>query len=102
MSAQDIEDIYGLTPLQAGMMFHTLLEPESQLYFEQILVPFDGVIEAALLERAGARRARQNSILRPSSHWQKTDKPIQVVHRRALIPVTISDFSSVAADQRDA
>jgi amino acid adenylation domain-containing protein len=101
MSAQDIEDIYGLTPLQAGMIFHTLLEPESQLYFEQILVPFDGSIDRTLLERASTRVSQHNSILRTSFHWQETDKPVQVVHRCVRVPVGTSDFSSIAAHQRD-
>jgi amino acid adenylation domain-containing protein len=101
MSTHDIEDIYGLTPLQAGMIFHTLLEPESRLYFEQILVSFDGAIDAALLERACARLVQHNSVLRTSFHWQETDKPIQVVHRRAGVPVSIRDLGAVAADQRD-
>lgn len=30
-----IEDIYPLTPVQEGMLFHTVLEPGSQAYLSQ-------------------------------------------------------------------
>ena len=34
---QSIEDLYELSPMQQGMLFHTLYAPESEVYFEQLL-----------------------------------------------------------------
>ncbi|WP_134914792.1 hypothetical protein [Paenibacillus sp. IHB B 3084] len=32
----EIEKVANLTPLQEGMLFHTVMEPESQAYYEQV------------------------------------------------------------------
>ena len=47
-----VRDAYDLTPLQQGMLFHALLEPESQLYVEQITVPFAGAVVWPAFRRA--------------------------------------------------
>lgn len=81
MTTQAIEDIYDLSPLQSGMLFHTLYEPESRLYFEQILVSAEGEIDRGDLERAWAVVIAAHPALRTSFHWEQIDKPVQVVHR---------------------
>ncbi len=34
-NGRNIDDIYPLTPMQEGMLFHTLYDPNSGQYFEQ-------------------------------------------------------------------
>lgn len=45
MHRQIVEDVYELSPVQQGMLFHTLLEPESRLYLEQILLAGPSAVE---------------------------------------------------------
>ena len=44
----DIEDIYPLSPMQKGMLFHTLLTPDTGIYFEQHCWGVRGEIDATL------------------------------------------------------
>ena len=37
MNLEQIEDIYALSPLQQGFLFHTVYAPQSAVYFEQFV-----------------------------------------------------------------
>jgi Condensation domain len=51
-SLEGIEEIYGLTPLQQGMLFQTLYAPESSIYNLQLELVLDGNLDEGALERA--------------------------------------------------
>jgi len=100
VAAPAIEDIYELSPLQSGLLFHTLYEPESRLYFEQILVSVESEVDRGDLERAWTIVIAAHSALRTSFHWEQIDKPVQVVHRAAEAKLAFHDLRDVApADQ---
>lgn len=92
MTTQAIEDIYELSPLQSGMLFHTLYEPGSRLYFEQILVPAEDEIDRGDLERAWTLVIAAHPALRTSFHWEQIDKPVQVVHRSVAMRLGFLDL----------
>ena len=51
MSNPEIEDIYPLTPLQQGILFHSLADPTAGFYVDQLAVEFQfaqGLQEAIL------------------------------------------------------
>ncbi|RCV48953.1 hypothetical protein DEF28_22170 [Marinitenerispora sediminis] len=54
---RDVADVYPLTPMQQGMLFHSVLEPESSSYFEQLVLLLDGVADTAALAAAWRRCA---------------------------------------------
>lgn len=97
-----IEDIYELTPLQAGMLFHTLYDPDSRPYLEQVVVPMDGSVDRQAFERAWGEVVAANTTLRTSFHWEETDKPIQVVHRAAQISFVFLDLRQVPPHRQTA
>jgi len=97
-----VEDIYPLTPMQSGMLFHSLVEPDSGLYFEQTWVDLDGVDHPGLLGQAWQRVVDRTPVLRTSLVWEDVARALQVVHAHAELPVAQLDLRSLSpARQRE-
>ena len=100
MNAADVEDIYELSPLQEGILFHTLYAPASGMYVEQLSFVLHDTLDAAAYERAWQAAIDRHPALRTSFDWAG-DKPLQIVSRRATQPVTLEDWRALAADDRE-
>ncbi|MEW2435914.1 non-ribosomal peptide synthase/polyketide synthase [Streptomyces caniferus] len=96
-----VEDIYPLTPMQAGMLFHSLMDPDSHTYFNQVQLVLSGVTDPVALATAWQQAADANPMLRTRLVWEETAEPLQVVQARATVPVTHHDWSGWAADARE-
>nr|WP_168509945.1 non-ribosomal peptide synthetase [Streptomyces sp. S1D4-11]QIY97413.1 amino acid adenylation domain-containing protein [Streptomyces sp. S1D4-11] len=99
---RQVEDVYPLTPMQSGMLFHSLAEPDTGAYFEQMTFVLDGVTDPALLERAWQHVARRIDVLRASAVWEDVDRPLLVVHRRAAIPTAHLDWRGLPEPEQRA
>jgi amino acid adenylation domain-containing protein/non-ribosomal peptide synthase protein (TIGR01720 family) len=97
-----IEDIWPLTPLQAGMLFHSLLDTDSGTYLGQAGITLDGVAEPAALGRAWQQVIDQTPVLRASVAWEDVDEPVQVIHRQVTMPVTHHDWRDLPGAEHDA
>ncbi len=81
---KDIEDILSLTPMQQGMLFHYLKEPESDLYYEQLSLEISGSPDITLFYEAWRVVTTSNQMLRTLFRWKKMEKPIQLVLKEHL------------------
>ena len=61
---RSVEDIYPLTPMQAGIVFHVLSQPEQELYVEQFAFVLDGVPDARVLGAAWQHIVDRTPVLR--------------------------------------
>lgn len=84
----DIEDVYPLTPLQQGLLFHSLYEGGSA-YVEQSSFVLDGELSVPALHRAIARLVRHHPALRTAIAWQDLPEPHQVVHSGVTSPLRV-------------
>uniref|UniRef100_UPI003BB804E8 amino acid adenylation domain-containing protein n=1 Tax=Pseudomonas sp. GZD-222 TaxID=3404805 RepID=UPI003BB804E8 len=91
-AAELIEDIYPLSPMQQGMLFHTLEAGEAGLYINQMAVPVEG-LDVARFTRAWNTVIARHDILR-TGFWSDSQlaEPLQVVYRQAQMPVTLLDW----------
>ncbi len=91
-SGRDVEDIYPLTPMQAGMAFHGISQAGQGVYVEQVTFILDGVADPGALAAAWQRVTDRTPILRTAIAWDNDCAPVQVVHHRAPLPVTHLDW----------
>lgn len=93
MSTGDIEDIYELSPLQQGILFHSLYDGDVDVYLNQRSFMIHGPLDQDALRRAWEQEVRAHSALRTSFHWDGLDKPLQVVHRDVPLVMHTHDWS---------
>ncbi|WP_193200009.1 non-ribosomal peptide synthetase [Nostoc sp. MG11] len=88
---RNIEDIYPLSSMQQGMLFHSLYAPESGVYFEQLSCIFKGNLELAAFKQAWQQVINKHSVFRTAFIWENHHQPLQVVYRQVTLPLVIDD-----------
>ncbi|HKR49076.1 MAG TPA: amino acid adenylation domain-containing protein, partial [Pseudonocardiaceae bacterium] len=96
-----VEDIYPLTPMQAGLVFHALSQGEQGVYCEQATFVLEGVSDPRVLGAAWQRVVHRTPVLRSSVVWDGVDEPVQVVHRRVEVPLIYHDWQGWSAADRE-
>src|SRR5689334_11199647 len=92
MQVENIESIYELSPMQQGMLFHSLRSPQSGMYVEQLSCTLRGPLDVAAFRQAWQHVVNRHSVLRTSFYWKEMDKPLQVVQRDAQLPLDIQNW----------
>ncbi|MCP4221501.1 MAG: non-ribosomal peptide synthetase, partial [bacterium] len=93
LEKQNIRDIFALSPMQEGMLYHYLKSPASQHYFEQLCLELNGEIDKDIFEKAWNLVIEANEMLRTVFRWEKVDKPVQVVMKQHTFSPDYYDFS---------
>ncbi|MBV9385323.1 MAG: amino acid adenylation domain-containing protein, partial [Chroococcidiopsidaceae cyanobacterium CP_BM_ER_R8_30] len=89
---KNIEDIYELSPMQHGMLFHTLYAPKSGVYFEQLSCTLYGNLNVSAFKQAWQQVVARYQVLRTSFFWEALDKPLQVVNEQVELPWVQHDW----------
>ncbi|TDJ74247.1 amino acid adenylation domain-containing protein [Pseudomonas putida] len=87
----EIEDIYPLTALQQGMLFHCLYTPHSAAYVNQMRVDVDG-LDVEAFAAAWQAVLDRHPVLRAGFHWEGMARPLQVIHKQARLPLSLKDY----------
>jgi len=98
----DVKDIYSLSPMQQGMLFHYLADEKSSIYFEQLSIRIVGDIDPRLLEQAFTILTRRHDILRTVFVYKSSEKPRQVVLKHRDAPVYFEDISHLEEEKKAA
>lgn len=102
MMTPDIECVLNLSPLQKGMLFHSVMAPEESFYFEQVTFGVSAMLKQDILKQTWEFVGKRHQALRTAFIWEQVKTPVQVVFRHAEIPVTIHDWSRHSAHQQRA
>ena len=97
-----IIDIYELSPMQAGMLFHTLYAPNSGVYFEQRSCLIRGDLNLAAFRQAWQGVVKRHSVLRTAFHYSELEKPLQVVYDSVDLPWQKLDWCGLKVTEKEA
>ncbi|WP_245322599.1 non-ribosomal peptide synthetase, partial [Bradyrhizobium valentinum] len=94
---REIEDIYPLSPMQQGMLFHAMHDGESGLYVNQVAAEVRG-LDAGKLRGAWQTVSDRHAVLRTGFVWRDLSaSPQQIVYRRAEVPFVEEDWRARVA-----
>ena len=96
----NIEDIYGLAPLQEGLLFHSMYAPQAGEYVVQLSYRVQGMVQVGPLQRAWRKVLERHPVLRSSFHWEDLEEPVQVVHRAVELPCTEQDWRGLSESEQ--
>jgi len=100
MKQENIEDIYELSPMQQGMLFHQLAAPNSGVYFEQFCNTFQTKLNVSAFQKAWQQILSRHPILRTSFYWENLDKPYQVVYKQVDLPWEFLDWRKLSLQEQ--
>ncbi|PYT45317.1 MAG: non-ribosomal peptide synthetase [Acidobacteria bacterium] len=89
-----VEDVYPLSPMQQGLLFHTLYAPQSGTYFMQLTFKLAGEFDPVLFQDAWQEVVSRHSTLRTAFSWQESKEPLQIVYERVEVPFEHLDWSA--------
>jgi amino acid adenylation domain-containing protein len=99
MERHETEDIYELSPVQHGMLFHCLYSTGSRNYFVQLVYELER-LNAEAFRRAWRQVVDRHSVLRTAFVWEDMDRPLQIVYRNVDLPLVIENWEEATAEQQ--
>jgi amino acid adenylation domain-containing protein len=96
LETQPIAAVYPLSPMQQGMLFHTLYATQSGVDIEQMICTLHEPLNPLHFEQAWQRVIERHTILRTSFHWEGLAQPEQRVHQQSSLSVTHEDWRDLS------
>ncbi|WP_277961739.1 non-ribosomal peptide synthetase [Pseudomonas sp. RIT-To-2] len=92
----NVQDIYPLGPLQAGILYHHLSAGEHDPYVQQAHFTLADAGRLAAFGQALQQVVARHDILRTALSWEGLAAPVQVVWRQASVPVEAVPLEALA------
>ncbi|HEU5229913.1 MAG TPA: MupA/Atu3671 family FMN-dependent luciferase-like monooxygenase [Ktedonobacteraceae bacterium] len=101
MNKDNVEAIYPLSPMQLGMLFHTLYAPQSEVYFEQFNCTLHGDLHVPAFQKAWQRIVDRHPVLRTLFLWKDLERPVQIVLPQCSCPWSVLDWRHIPVDEQE-
>ena len=99
--ASDLGDLYPLSSLQQGMLFHALWEKGSGVDIQQIVIDLHETLDVEKFQRAWSRIISRHPVLRTSFCWEDLDEPQQQVHAKIELTWEEEDLRAFTDAERE-
>jgi len=101
ITASAIEDVYPLTPMQEGLLLHTLLEPGTGLYYMQDRYRINSALDPERFAQAWQAVIARHEALRASFCWNVGEDMLQVIHKPGSTPIEYLDWSNAPESEQE-
>lgn len=95
-----VQDMYYLSPMQEGMLFHTLHHQEKGFYVEQMDMNVKGTLRSDLLEKSMNIIVERYDIFRTVFLHEKVKRPVQVVLKNRPFQLDIVDIQDLSESEQ--
>ncbi|MFG2647895.1 amino acid adenylation domain-containing protein [Streptomyces sp. NPDC048436] len=97
MTRSAVEDVWPLSPLQEGLLFHAAFDSEGpDVYQGQRLLELTGPLDASRLRASWQALLTRHAALRASFRRRKSGEAVQVIAREVELPWRAADLSGLA------
>jgi hypothetical protein len=95
-----VEDLWPLSPLQEGLLFHALYDEQAtDVYALQAVLDVEGPLDAATVRRSGQALLDRHANLRAGFRQPAAlDQPVQVIPGQVELPWREAEISAPAGD----
>ncbi|MEG0242147.1 MAG: amino acid adenylation domain-containing protein, partial [Pseudomonas sp.] len=100
-----IEDLYPLSPMQQGMLFHSAYDAEPGAYINQLRLTIEG-LDVARFAQCWEAVLERHEVLRARCVWEGQAQAMQAIQRSVQLPLTVlesapDDLDRLALEQRE-
>ncbi|MDF5715443.1 MAG: amino acid adenylation domain-containing protein, partial [Rhizonema sp. NSF051] len=97
---KNIADIYPLSSVQQGMLFHTLYAPDSGVYCQQFSCTMTGNVNVEAFTAAWQLVVARHVVLRTGFTSAESDLQLQVVYRQVELPLRVHSWVELSIDEQ--
>lgn len=97
--AQD--KIYPLTPIQEGMLFHNILDPEGRNYHVQFCFVLEGELNVDHFKTAWQELINRHEVYRTNFIWENLKHPIQIIRKEKAADIFQYDITALGTSEQE-
>jgi len=96
ISTHQVEDTYPLSPLQQGMLFHSIYSQDNGIYLQQFVGKLHEKLNQSAFEQAWQRVIERHPILRTGFQWENVSEYQQIVYKQVECPWQFYDWRDLS------
>lgn len=97
----NITDVFPMSDIQSGMVYASLLQPDKNIYHDQIVYRIAPSLNVPLLEKALNMLVQQHGILRTVFNLDAHEEGLQVVYRLLPVKIRCLDLAHISQGAAD-
>ena len=100
-SITGIERVYNLTSLQEGMLYHSVIENNTQDYIVQTCMNIDGNLRTDLVEKSLQLLSLKHDVLRTLIFYRKVARPRQVILKDRIVEIVHFNITNEKDEEKN-